>query len=74
METVKIFEEFVNEQAVVYIFMTFDALNNYFYVRKRFLTWTISLTPGVKIRAAPIRVVIESWIDSNPYTFLINPR
>ena len=73
METVKIFEEFVNEQSVVYIFMTFVALSRYYYVKKGFLTWTISLTPGVKIRAAPIRVVIDSWIDSNPYTFLINP-
>jgi hypothetical protein len=38
-----------------------------------FVTWTISLTPGVRRRVAPMRVVMASWMDSREYTFLMNP-
>jgi hypothetical protein len=37
------------------------------------ITWTISLTPGVRRRVAPMRVVMASWMDSREYTFLMNP-
>ena len=37
-------------------------------------TWTISLTPGVRRSAAPMMVVMASWIDSREYTFLMNPE
>ena len=39
----------------------------------RYRTWTISLTPGVRRRVAPIAVVMASWMDSREYTFLIKP-